>query len=90
VPGDPLAWLAVVYIGLVISLLAYLIWNRCIGALGATLTGVSYHLLSVFTPLLAYAVLGERLAAFHLVGIALILAGVLIASLRRGPHAGAA
>jgi drug/metabolite transporter (DMT)-like permease len=85
VPRDPLSWLAVAYIGLVISLVAYLIWNRCIEALGATLTGVSYHLLSVFTPLLAYALLGERLAPFHLVGIALILAGVALAALRTRP-----
>lgn len=80
VPVDPLSWAAVAYIGLVISLVAYLIWNRCIGALGATVTGVSYHLLSVFTPLLAFAVLGETLAGHHVAGIALILAGVALAA----------
>lgn len=80
VPMDAPAWAAVVYIGLAISLLAYLVWNRCIMTLGATITGVSYHLLSVFTPLLAFVLLGERLAGFHVVGIALILAGVLMAA----------
>jgi drug/metabolite transporter (DMT)-like permease len=42
---------------------------------------VSYHLLSVFTPLMAYAALGERLAPYHGVGIALILVGVALSSL---------
>jgi len=79
----PVSWwslFVVLYIGLVISLGAYLLWNRCIAALGATITGVSYHLLSVFTPLLAYAALGERLALYHGVGIALILAGVALST----------
>jgi drug/metabolite transporter (DMT)-like permease len=34
----------------------------------------------VFTPLMAYAALGERLAVYHGVGIALILAGVALSS----------
>lgn len=66
----------VIYISLVISLAAYLVWNHVIGALGATVAGVSYHLLSVFTPLMAWLALDESLAVYHLVGIALILAGV--------------
>lgn len=66
----------VLYIALVISLAAYLIWNHVIGALGATVAGVSYHLLSVFTPLIAWLALDEHLAAYHLAGIALILGGV--------------
>jgi drug/metabolite transporter (DMT)-like permease len=35
----------------------------------------------VFTPLMAYAALGERLAPYHGVGIALILVGVALSSL---------
>lgn len=79
----PVSWwslFVVLYVGLVISLGAYMLWNRCIAALGATVTGVSYHLLSVFTPLMAYAALGERLAIYHGVGIALILVGVALSS----------
>jgi drug/metabolite transporter (DMT)-like permease len=80
IPATPWGVFVVLYIGLVISLAAYLLWNRCIAALGATVTGVSYHLLSVFTPLMAYAALGERLAPYHGVGIALILVGVALSS----------
>ena len=79
-PATPWGVFVVLYVGLVISLAAYMLWNRCVAALGATVTGVSYHLLSVFTPLMAYAALGERLAVYHGVGIALILAGVALSS----------
>ena len=80
IPATPWGVFVVLYVGLVISLGAYMLWNRCIAALGATVTGVSYHLLSVFTPLMAYAALGERLAVYHGVGIALILVGVALSS----------
>lgn len=82
VPTDAWSWAAVVYTGLVVSLLGYLLWTRCIVALGATIAGASYHLLSVFTPLVAFVALGESLRGFHLIGIALILAGVAVATLR--------
>ena len=83
VPTDALSIAAVVYIGLFISLLAFLVWNRCIVALGPTVTGVSYHLVAAFTAIVAYVALGEALATYHLVGIALILAGFFLAALRR-------
>ena len=84
IPTDARSIATVIYIGLVISLGAYLVWNYCVVRLGPGLTGASYHLLSVFTPLVAYLTLGERLAPYHYVGIALILAGVFVAA-RRNP-----
>lgn len=83
IPTDARSVATVIYIGLVISLGGYLVWNHCVVKLGPGLTGASYHLLSVFTPLVAYLFLGERLAGYHYAGIALILAGVFVAA-RRG------
>jgi drug/metabolite transporter (DMT)-like permease len=83
VPHDLKSIVLVVYIALVISLLAYIAWNHSILSLGPGLAGASYHLLSVFTPIVAYFVLGEKLLGYHYVGIALILAGVFVAT-RRG------
>lgn len=80
IPLDPWGIGVVLYISLVISLAAYLVWNHCIGAVGATVAVVFYHLLSVFTPIIAYLTLGERLTAYHGVGIALILSGVVLSS----------
>jgi len=75
---------AVLYIGVFASLLAFILLNRCVAMLGAAVTGVSFHLVAVFTALLAFAVLGEPVRGFHAVGIALILAGFALATLRPG------
>jgi len=80
IPTDPGSIATVLYIGVVISLFGYLMWNHTVVALGPGISGASYHLLSVFTPLVAYLWLGEKLAGYHYAGIALILAGVFIAA----------
>jgi len=41
-------------------------------------TGVSFHLVALFTALLAFLVLGEPVHTFHLAGIALILLGFFV------------
>ncbi|HEY4370691.1 MAG TPA: DMT family transporter [Burkholderiales bacterium] len=78
VPTDPKSMLALLYIGLVVSLGSYLLWNHCIVTLGPGVAGPAYHLISVFTPIVAYLFLDESLAGYHYAGIALILAGVFI------------
>jgi drug/metabolite transporter (DMT)-like permease len=85
IPTDAGALAAVVYIGLFASLFAFVLWNRCVAVLGATVTGVSFHLVAVFTALLAALTLGEPIRAYHLAGIALILAGFALATVRRRP-----
>jgi len=42
--------------------------------------GLFVHLMPVYGVILAWLFLGERLAGFHLVGIALILAGIALTS----------
>jgi drug/metabolite transporter (DMT)-like permease len=83
IPRDAGSLAAVLYIGIFASLLAFVLWNRCVATLGATVTGASFHLVALFTAALAFLVLGEPLRSFHLIGIALILAGFALATLRR-------
>lgn len=83
IPHDPGALAAVLYIGIFASLLAFVLWNRCVATLGATVTGASFHLVALFTATLAFLVLGEPVRPFHLIGIALILAGFALATIRR-------
>lgn len=83
IPIDPASIAAVVYIGVFASLFAFILWSRCVATLGATVTGVSFHLVALFTALLAFAVLGEPVRAFHVGGIALILLGFFVTTLRR-------
>ena len=75
--------LAVLYMGLGASVLAFIFWNRGVAAVGANAAGFTIHLLPAFGTLLAIAFLGETFAPFHAAGIATILAGVLRATLRR-------
>jgi drug/metabolite transporter (DMT)-like permease len=80
IPTDAASIGAVLYIGLFASLFAFILWNRCVATLGASVTGVSFHLVAVFTALLAFAVLGESVHLFHLIGIAFILTGFFAAT----------
>jgi drug/metabolite transporter (DMT)-like permease len=73
---------AVLYIGVFASLFAFILWSRCVAMLGATVTGVSFHLVALFTALLAFLVLREPVRAFHVAGIALILLGFFVTTLR--------
>jgi drug/metabolite transporter (DMT)-like permease len=73
----------VLYMGIAASLLAYICWNRGVAAVGANTAGFTVHLLPVFGTVLAILFLGETFAAFHAAGVAAILAGVLLATLRK-------
>lgn len=80
------AALAVGYVALFPSILAYLCFNRAVALVGANTAGLSIHLVPVFGSLLAIAFLGETPHTYHGVGIALIASGILLAS-RRTPAA---
>jgi drug/metabolite transporter (DMT)-like permease len=82
VPFDAASVGAVLYIGLFASLISFILWNRCVATLGSTVTGISFHLVAVFSALLAFLTLGERVHGFHLVGIVLILGGFFLATSR--------
>ena len=71
---------ALVSVALFSSVLAYIFWNRGVEQVGASVAGLFVHLMPVFGVVLAWLFLGERLALYHLAGIALILAGIWITS----------
>lgn len=77
---EPLTVFAVVYAALVTSLLAYLAWNRGIELVGASRASAFLHTIPLFAAVFATSLLGERLYPFHVVGFALILAGVTLAA----------
>jgi drug/metabolite transporter (DMT)-like permease len=72
--------LAILYVGLAASVGAFLLWNRGVAVLGPSTGGFMLYLLPVFGTLLAIAFLGESFGAFHAVGIATIVAGVVLAT----------
>jgi drug/metabolite transporter (DMT)-like permease len=77
---EPLTIFAVMYAALVTSFLAYLAWNRGIELVGAPRAGTFLHTIPLFAAVFATSLLGERLYPFHVVGFALILAGVSLAA----------
>lgn len=70
---------AIVYAGVLASLVAYLFYALSVEVIGANRTGIFIHLIPLFTSVLAMVLLGEEPAPYHAAGFALILAGVFIA-----------
>ena len=68
------------YIALLASLAAYTFWSQAVEEIGANRAGAFLNLMPMFGSLLAMLFLGESFHFFHACGIALILAGVALAS----------
>ncbi|MGH8619381.1 MAG: DMT family transporter [Burkholderiales bacterium] len=77
------AWLGVAYIGVFPSVIAYLFYNRAVRAVGGQRAGMFLYLIPVFGIALAIVFLGERLAWFHALGMALIFGGIALATIDR-------
>jgi drug/metabolite transporter (DMT)-like permease len=84
------ALVALAAIGLFSSFLAYIVWNRGVEQVGASVAGLFVHLMPVFGTVMAWFFLDERLRLFHLAGIALILTGIYFTSRAAAPPVPAA
>ncbi|MET3840745.1 DMT family transporter [Bradyrhizobium sp. OAE829] len=80
---DFLTLATLAYVLIFPSTLAYTFFNRGLALIGPNRAAPFFHLVPVFGSAMAILLLGEQLRLFHLVGYALVLAGVVIAS-RRG------
>jgi drug/metabolite transporter (DMT)-like permease len=77
---DTLTVATVVYVMVFPSALAYLFFNRGIALIGPNRAAPFFHLMPVFGSAMAILLLGEQPQLFHLIGYALVLAGIVIAS----------
>lgn len=75
---------AVLYVAIAASVIAFLCWNRGVAVVGANAAGFTLPLLPAFGTVLAMLFLGESFRAFHAAGVLTILAGVILATYRRG------
>ena len=73
-------FLAIGYVSIFPSLVSFMSWNRGVELIGANRAGALLHLIPLYSAILAGIFLGERLSSFHIVGFALILAGVTLAA----------
>ena len=79
---DLLTAATLAYVVIFASALAYLFFNRGLALIGPNRAAPFLHLMPVFGSAMAITLLGEVLQPFHLIGYALVLAGVIIASRR--------
>ena len=75
----PIVWMFI-YLGICPSILSYICWNHGVKTVGAGTAAVFMYLIPVFTAVIAYFFLGERLFPFHMAGGGLILLGLVLSS----------
>lgn len=73
-------WTAIVAFALFPSAIAFGLYQILVKYAGPSLTGMSLYLLPVYGVALAVLTLGERLYAYHAIGLALVLGGIALAT----------
>ncbi|WP_447761589.1 DMT family transporter [Sphingopyxis panaciterrae] len=86
-PGSALA---IAYVSIFPSFLAYLFFNRGVDLIGSAATGQYMNVMPLMGAGLAMLFLGETLHLFHIAGLALIVAGIVIAGRPPQPTAASA
>lgn len=85
---------SILYTGVVSTVICFVLWNIGVQKLGATTSGLFLNFNPVFTALLAFLLLGERMSGVQVLGSALVILGCYLFSLfktksfRRQPSAG--
>ncbi len=79
--GWPLV-LALIYVAIGPSLLAYRCWGAGVGRIGPTIAGFFSNLTPLFAAVLSATLLGEMPKAFHAAGFLLIVGGIVVSSRR--------
>jgi len=76
---------AMAYSVVISLIIAYLIWNRSVRAVGGTRTAIYMCVTPLFAALVAWAAMGEKPGWPHLIGGLLIAVGVVLTRLTRSP-----
>ena len=71
---------AILYTGIMASLVAYTLWNRGVTVIGAASAGQYSYLIPLFTALLGVGLLGEPFLWHHAMGGGLIFVGFILAN----------
>jgi len=79
----PQVVLAVLYVAVLPSVLAYALFNAAVATLGPASAGQAITLMPLFGALLAALTLGEQLHTHHFAGMALILGGIIVSAVAR-------
>ena len=85
---NPSILLNLLFLGIVASLICFLVWNWVIGKLGAVVATNWVYFNPITTILFAWWLLSEQITVWFLLGTALILAGMYLADRRNGQDLG--
>ncbi|MDG0791263.1 DMT family transporter [Cohnella ginsengisoli] len=80
VDATPAFWAAMIYIGVGATVVASFLWNIGVKRIGGTHAGIFLNLNPVFTALLAYLLLDERMNAPQWIGTTVVIGGMLLFS----------
>jgi drug/metabolite transporter (DMT)-like permease len=83
----PVAWNAnlvwvILYLGVGTSVVAYYCWNLSIARLGAARTALFGNLIPIFSSIEANWILGETITGVHIISLALVITGLIIANIQ--------
>lgn len=79
-PHGKQQWTAIIALALFPSVIAFGLYQILVKRAGPSLTGMSLYLLPIYGAALAVLTLGEKLYAYHAVGLALVLGGIALAT----------
>ncbi|MBN2331558.1 MAG: DMT family transporter [Deltaproteobacteria bacterium] len=72
--------LAIAYVAVFASVVAFISWNYAVSQIGPNKSGLFAHCMPLFSTLLAIFFLKEKLYLFHLVGVAFVAVGIVVSS----------
>lgn len=81
IPNTPFEWSIIGAIVLFSSLLSFSTFQYGVKILGSSIAGIFMYLLPPWGLFFAWALLGETMAQYHILGTALIMAGIVVATL---------
>lgn len=73
---------AVIYYGIFATVVAYLLWTAGVGKVSGVVAGAATAAMPASSVILAVIILGEELESYHLVGCLMIIAGIIVATMR--------
>ncbi|WP_312114897.1 DMT family transporter [Brevibacillus reuszeri] len=73
-------WLALFYVGVLATVVSMVLWNIGVQKVGATSAGMFLNFNPVFTAILAFLLLGERMSLLQLLGSVIVIIGCYLFS----------
>jgi drug/metabolite transporter (DMT)-like permease len=73
------SWMIILYLGIVASGIAYLLWNYALSRMDASRASTFLFLMPVITTLIGWLYMGEVITAQFIIGTVLVLAGIYLA-----------